>query len=190
MKITSLNKAMIRRLANEFEDAMNEVAKKYGVEVDYKSARFTSDNGTLKYEVSTIGNDGTLNTREVSNLNRYGKQYGLSAEDLGRKFEYRNEVYEITGLNPRAHKYPVCARRLRDGKGFKFPLAYIRTNAFARLTRETKNELVYLDKWKKTLGFGHADMQSRSTINKRWKLIEERIGRSIPEHEVRSWKLS
>ena len=45
---------------------------------------------------------------------------GLKPEHLDATFACRGETYRIMGLAPSRRRYPVIAKRVRDGKAFKF----------------------------------------------------------------------
>ena len=45
---------------------------------------------------------------------------GLCPEDLGRRFQWQGQTFELAGYNVRAPKMPVIARSVGTGKLYKF----------------------------------------------------------------------
>ena len=74
----------------------------------------------LKIEFAEIGEDGVAESREAADFKALAKFYGLSADDLGKQFVSRGECFEIVGLKPKSHKFPILGRN-RHGKVYKFP---------------------------------------------------------------------
>jgi len=75
---------------------------------------------TLKIEVAEVAKDGTTASREAADFKAWAKFYGLHADDLGKEFVDRGERYEIVGLKPKSHKFPILGRN-RNGTIYKFP---------------------------------------------------------------------
>jgi len=63
---------------------------------------------------------------ERAEWKRWAPTFGFDADDYGRTFTCRGTEYRLTGLNPRAPKYPVQAVRVSDGRGFKFTSGSVR----------------------------------------------------------------
>jgi hypothetical protein len=74
----------------------------------------------LKIEFAEVGESGVVESREVADFKALAKLYGLSADDLGKQFVSRGERYEIVGLKPKSHKFPILGQN-RNGKVYKFP---------------------------------------------------------------------
>jgi len=51
--------------------------------------------------------------------------YGLSPSDKGKVFYMSGTPYELTGIKPANRKYPIIAKRVTDGRIFKFPVITI-----------------------------------------------------------------
>mgnify|MGYP007032474646 FL=1 len=56
--------------------------------------------------------------------NNVMKMYGVDFE-VGHKFRYGAETYEVTGYNPRASKYPVKILRLSDSSSRKCGISMV-----------------------------------------------------------------
>lgn len=121
-KIKQFDKQETRRIGSAIEDALQKVANQFGVCIKRGNGRFSSNNLTLKIEVSLLNANGEVKSRESETFKLYAKVYGLEPTDLGRTFTaWSGKTFEITGLSARSHKYPVFAKNVLTGKGFKFP---------------------------------------------------------------------
>ena len=56
--------------------------------------------------------------------NNVMKMYGVDFE-IGHKFRYGGDSYEVTGYNPRASKYPVKILRLSDSSSRKCGISMV-----------------------------------------------------------------
>jgi len=52
--MTQIDRNIINLIAKDMESALQDVAKKYDVEIKYKGGSFTQNNATLKIDISTI----------------------------------------------------------------------------------------------------------------------------------------
>lgn len=80
----------------------------------------------FKIEVGRVNADGTVETKESKAFALHAPLHGVDASWLGQTFESRGETFRVTGWNTRAHKMPVQAERVRDGRGFKFGASTLR----------------------------------------------------------------
>ena len=116
MKIDSFDRTNLRMISDDIKTALAPVAAKYGITLQYKGARFSSDNAIFKMESATVGSTGVANTRERDDFKRYASMYGLSDTDLDKQISYAGRKYIIKGLNTRRSKYPIIATRVEDSK--------------------------------------------------------------------------
>ena len=68
MKITQFDKQTCRTLGTEIEQALQKVAKEFGVSIKRKSGSYSSTNYTVKIEASIIGQNGIILSRKDKNL--------------------------------------------------------------------------------------------------------------------------
>ena len=119
MEIKTLDRQNIRLINSEINNAVQEVAKKYGVEIKTGSSSYTSNSATTKVVISTVGDDGVVMTREVEDFNNNKELFGIT-KNIGDTFSHRGVEFKIAGLMPRSRKFPVLGKRVSDGKEFKF----------------------------------------------------------------------
>lgn len=116
--ITSFDRRNLPVLRAAMATALAAVEAQYGIKITVGNARFLPDNATFKIEMATIGQSGVANTREREAFKSQAVLYGLNPNDLDKTITYGfgGEQYTIIGLSPRRSKYPIVAKRVRDGK--------------------------------------------------------------------------
>lgn len=120
MKISKFDRPICRKLGEAMLEAIKKIEEEYGVHIERKSGSFTETSYTAKFEASVVAKDGTALTREAESFKTYCSMYNLEAEDLGRTFkDTTGTEWQVTGINARSRKYPIVAKRVHDGKGFK-----------------------------------------------------------------------
>lgn len=93
--------------------------KDCGVKFEVGHASFSGAHATFKVDASEMAADGTVVTRAAEEWKLGAALFGLPEDGLGKKVTFRGTEYEVVGLHPERPRYPVEARRVRDGKGFK-----------------------------------------------------------------------
>jgi hypothetical protein len=126
----TFDRTNVRALSEQTQYALKTLADALGLSVSYKGGRFSSNNAVLKIEFANKSSDnsglaGLALTREAETFRREAKLYGFSPDDLGKVFNSSKfGQVTITGLNPRAHRFPVCGTS-SNGRLCKFPVAYV-----------------------------------------------------------------
>jgi hypothetical protein len=112
----------VKALRIKLDTVLAEFAEKEGLgEVSAGHASFSGNNITFKLNISAKDEDGNVITKEAEDFRFCAYRYGLQPDDLGKTFKRAGETYEIVGCKPRAHKYPILAKSMRNGKVYKFP---------------------------------------------------------------------
>lgn len=141
MKITEINRDVIRLLRPKIEAALAGIAKEHDLVIKLGAGNFMPTNLTLKLEIATKTEDGEVNSREVEDFKHNAFLYGLKAEDLGKEFTFRGETYMITGLRRKAHKNPILVKRVHDGKVFVMPVEFVTAFSKPKAKRSEKEIL-------------------------------------------------
>lgn len=127
MKIT---RAVLGMITADIDVAMARVAAEYeGLKITRGSTRYNSLEATLRLKLQVVNSEGESES-ERRDFDTLARSYGLLPEDLGAVFRFNGKQYRLTGINPRARKYPIKGERVSDKKKFKFPKSvtrYIRT---------------------------------------------------------------
>jgi hypothetical protein len=114
-----LNKKEFEAFRKETEKAMEEIAKKYNVNIKAGKIKYTTDSFNLDLQVSKKEVNGK--SFEQSEFERYCDLYGFDAEDFGKKFTTgRGKTFILDGFKTSARIMPVLATCVEDGKRYKF----------------------------------------------------------------------
>jgi hypothetical protein len=111
-----MTKQFVQQLAREAEEALKAVAEKHGLTVRYAGGKYDPTAGTFTPKVEFANADSGQKKFE-----QFARGFGFTPEDYDAEFTTTNGTYRLVGLNPRAPKYPVLARNVRDGKTYKMP---------------------------------------------------------------------
>ena len=112
-----MTKANVFNFKNDFEKAMKELEKKYGVAVTMKSASIGESYFTAKIEVVNETAENNAEKVKFEEDVALFKEYGLTKDDYQKKFKIDGEVYSLVGfkLNARKNKFILC-----NSKGTKY----------------------------------------------------------------------
>ena len=112
----TITKAQAKRLGEEALTALQEVAKRNGLVVEYKGGSFDSNMFRPKFEFKTEQADGEEFARNAWRV-------GLDPEDFGKEFTgHDGRRFRITGINTRASRFPIetlCIEGPGRGKMFR-----------------------------------------------------------------------
>ena len=133
-KITSIDGNVCRDIRKAVQDALASVEAEFGVDIIWGSISYDPESNLRgKLTVKIKGTDGSplptitkVMTPAAMTFQAVAKRYGLDPNHLWAEITIRGKRYMIVGLNPRRHRYPISAKRLPDGRGFKFPVRDIK----------------------------------------------------------------
>lgn len=130
--VKTIGRANLREMTDDMQAAMKAVATKYGVEIDYKTARFTALNATVKFQIavkSTVttpeGVVQAVETPERVNFRRHLHFHGLPLNALDAIVKIQGDNYRIDGYNPRRPKFPFSLTKVGSGRKIKAPLSTV-----------------------------------------------------------------
>lgn len=127
-KINSFDRATLRALKDVISAALQPIEQEYGLKITFGSGNFSDTNYTAKLHVDLVNaGTGVVNTQERADWARYAPMYGLEATQLDRIFISRGMQFQVTGFKPNRPKFPVSAKRVADGRGYKFTVNQLRT---------------------------------------------------------------
>ena len=116
--IKQFNRANIKGLRNEIDEALDRVAKKYGITISAGNCTFSGNEANFKLKLNTIGEGGTVITRESQNWDFYKNRTQCTHLNVGDKITIQGNPYTLTGYNTRARKAPIQFKDSR-GNGYK-----------------------------------------------------------------------
>lgn len=118
-EITLENAKFLREIGMK---ALRESLEDFGVQVLGAKVKYSGVNATLSFEIALgSGDDAWRNTQAAQDFEHYAPLQGLTADALGRRFEYSGVTYEIRGWRPRATRRPIVVHGVEDGKSYSFP---------------------------------------------------------------------
>ncbi len=107
------------------EDAMTKLARAAGVSVIFGGCRYNKRLARFDFDmVPAIRQDDDM-TQAARDFALFCSDFGMKPSDFGRDFTLRDfegkvYPYQIAGYDPSDRKAPVIARRLSDGKLYRF----------------------------------------------------------------------
>jgi len=117
-EITQFNKANLQSLRTEIDNALKAVENQFGIKLHAGNASFSGNEVTFKLKGNTIGEGGTVITKEATNWDRYKVFNGMNHLSVGDQITIQGKSYTLTGYNTRAKKAPVEFKDSR-GNGYK-----------------------------------------------------------------------
>jgi hypothetical protein len=117
-KIESFNKPQIVQLRSEIDKALDRVAKEYGITISAGNCSFSGNEANFKLKLNTIGEGGTVITRESKMWNLYKSRTNCSHLNVGDTITIQGNPYTLSGYNTRAKKAPINFTDSR-GNGYK-----------------------------------------------------------------------
>ena len=125
MKVTNFDKPTVKAIRMAMDNALAKVEKEYGITIKTGNARFSGDEVTFKVKANTLGNDGTVNTREANMWDLHADMNGLGHLKVGDTVNLQGKSFTIAGWNTRARKSPVNITD-QNGRGYKCSVAMVK----------------------------------------------------------------
>ena len=123
-KIESFNKPQIVQLRNEIDKALDRVANKYGITISAGNCTFSGNEANFKLKLNTIGDSGTVITRESQMWDLYKGRTQCSHLSIGDEIQLQGNTYILSGYNTRAKKAPIQFTD-SSGRGYKCSIAML-----------------------------------------------------------------
>ena len=125
MKVTNFDKPTVKAIRMAMDNALAKVEKEYGITIKTGNARFSGDEVTFKVKANTLGNDGTVNTKEANMWDLHADMNGLGHLKVGDTVNLQGKSFTIAGWNTRARKSPVNITD-QNGRGYKCSVAMVK----------------------------------------------------------------
>jgi len=122
-KITSITRPVLKEIRKDLTADLEKFFAERGLSVDLGSMSFDADHFTAKMTV----NAGSKSDAKRKEFVKKAYLYGLTADDFGKTFMSNGEEFRISGIKPRAKKYPITADRVRDGASYKFAASSVKS---------------------------------------------------------------
>ncbi len=115
-----ITKAKAVEVNRDVRAALEAVANKHGLTVVINGGSFNGGSFKPRVEFKDAGGQAQI-------FESTAVLYGLKPEDLGRQFQHCGQTFEICGINARSRRFPIEARRLEDGKVYRFQPSAVRS---------------------------------------------------------------
>lgn len=121
-----MNKKLIDEVSKEMEKAVQEVAKKLNVKIEFDGGSYNLTEGKLKFKVTEVGEK--LENSMKDEYSRYCPVFGLKEEWFGKEITFpdNGDRYKIAGIAPSRRKYPVILQSLTSDKRILVTVDYIK----------------------------------------------------------------
>ena len=116
--IKQFNKPTIVQLRSSINEALDRVAKEYGITISAGNCSFSGNEANFKLKLNTIGDNGTVITRESQMWDLYKSRTNCSHLNIGDTIKIQGNSYTLSGYNTRARKAPINFTDSR-GNGYK-----------------------------------------------------------------------
>ena len=124
------DRANLKALEFDLERVLAAVGAKHGIKIERKSGRFSASQFSFMVEAQIIDESGA-SVAEKYKWYLYCGMFGLEKDQFGTIFYHSRDAYEITGVNPRAPKFPINAKRVSDGRLMRFQAGSVRSRKLA-----------------------------------------------------------
>lgn len=131
VKYISFDKRSATELHNKFNALVKQFAEENGLKFQPSTARFGTFEFTKKVKL-TIETQASKATEELDQkfkFQRFAYKNGISAGLFGKVVNIGGVEYRVAGVNTRAHKQPVKLVRVRDNRGFKCNVNFLKSAA-------------------------------------------------------------
>jgi len=123
-KLTKMGRANTKTVVDALKAAVKSVEEEFGVVCTFGGRRYSDEGFHCKMEVG-LADSSALADQQKREFECYAQQFGLKPSDFGKVVmlygsRRGQEPYEICGVAPRSSKYPILAKRKRDGKVYKW----------------------------------------------------------------------
>ena len=122
--IKQFNKPQIVQLRSSIDKALDHVAKEYGITISAGNCSFSGNEANFKLKLNTIGDNGTVITRESQMWDLYKSRTNCGHLSIGDTIQLQGNSYILSGYNTRARKAPINFTDSR-GRGYKCSIAML-----------------------------------------------------------------
>jgi len=109
--INEITGQTINEINSEIEAALKDVEKKFGVKIQMKNSRYTSENYSTKMEVALV-QGGEVKTKIATDFERYREVENIPSDyEVGTRIRTANGTYMvIKGYDTKKRKYPILTQ--------------------------------------------------------------------------------
>lgn len=127
-KITQFDKVSLDLIEKRVEAALRPLAEELGLHIHRNGGRYSDSNFDMKVRISLTDPSGKAIPKHTDTFKLHADILGMKVSDLGRTVRCAGREFELTGYNPRCHKFPFVGKDPITGKEFKLPLKAVKTS--------------------------------------------------------------
>ena len=122
--MTKINKPFLNSVRADINAALNSVGEKHGLALSIQSIRYsdTGFNTTLKATVNEDSQGNSIDPDKIE-FEKYAAHMGFDSSAFGKTFEQDGKAFIVSGIAPRARKFPILATH--SGTQYKFPISVL-----------------------------------------------------------------
>jgi len=118
-QLKSMGRESAKLMRVEMTKALDKIGKEFGLA--FEIGRITFDHNSFKASVEGALTSTPGESKLAIDFRKNCFKYGLKETDLGSVFKNASlERFEIIGAKPRNRKYPIIAKKVSNGKEYKF----------------------------------------------------------------------
>lgn len=118
----TFDRSNLKTIRNDIDAALAAVEKKHGIKFNLGNIRYSANDFRTKLEcVSVTSANGAPVDADKVKFEQNAFLFGVKKDAFGKSFTSHGRRFTITGINPRAKRYPVTAVGPQGG-GYKFPV--------------------------------------------------------------------
>jgi len=119
MKLDKISPAVLKLIRADIDAAVESVCKKYGL-ASMRAANASYTSNTFSIKVEGVLSAEAKTEEAISQSNQYARMLGLPENIVGKKFNTQGHEFTVERIDIGKPKFPIIAKRINDGKMFKF----------------------------------------------------------------------
>jgi hypothetical protein len=119
--VSSIDRSTAKQIGAACEEALLEVAEKFGLTVTVRGGSYDQTVGTFTPKIIFAEADAAKNE-----FVQYASMFLLDADDFGKEFVCGGITFRVCGIKTRATKMPILATKVGTDKVYKFASEVVR----------------------------------------------------------------
>ncbi|MAG24504.1 hypothetical protein CMI47_02895 [Candidatus Pacearchaeota archaeon] len=128
MNVQRIDGTTVKIVLASCQEALEMVAEEHGLTLVRKYCTYRDNEMPVAFKLLVPERDeqtGAAIDPGESEFRRLASRYGLEASHYGRTFSTFRGTYRISGIKPKARKYPILATCTETGRTYKFLAAQV-----------------------------------------------------------------
>lgn len=111
-------------LKESLKQALNQVLAEHKLDVKIGAFSYNHNTASIKLDFVSAGESGVADANYTLYKSHCCRQ-GLKVSSYNKTFMSNGQEYRISGIAPKAKKYPILAEQLSTGQMYKFSISAI-----------------------------------------------------------------